>query len=290
MKSMTGYSKNSFENEEFKIKIELKSVNNRYLNLNYKSNYILNFLENKIRAKVAEYIKRGYVELRIDFEDKRETDELFDYKENIANSYMKLLNKIENDFSEKFENKLEMLMKYPNIIRKKELSIDEKEYEDFIIPKLEEALLSLNKMREFEGEKLKEYLIDRIEILAKNIDEIEKYKDKVVEEHKVKFLDRLNKIEANIKYNEEDILKEILIFADRSDISEEVSRLHSHLEQLNIEIEKNSNGKKLDFIIQEIFRELNTTGVKSNYYNISKLVVESKAELEKIREQIQNIE
>ncbi|BDU51286.1 YicC/YloC family endoribonuclease [Haliovirga abyssi] len=290
MKSMTGYSKVSFENEDFKIKIELKSVNNKYLNLKYKSNYILNFLENKIRTKVSEFIKRGYVELRIDFEDKRESEELFEYKENIAKSYMKLLEKIELEFSEKFINKAELLIKYPNIIKKKELNIDEKEYENFIIPRLEEALLKLNEMREFEGEKLKEYLIERIEILSKSVIKIDDYKELVVKEHKKRLLDRLEKINSDIKYNEEDILKEILLFADRSDISEEVSRLNSHLEQLNVEIEKNSNGKKLDFLIQEIFRELNTAGVKSNYYDISKLVVESKAELEKIREQVQNIE
>ena len=131
-----------------------------------------------------------------------------------------------------------------------------------------------------------------MDILETNISEIKKYKDMVVEIYRTRLLERLEKIKGSIEFKEEDILKEILLFTDKSDISEEISRLDSHMEQLKKElnIKDEPVGKKIDFILQEIYRELNTTGVKSNLYEISKLIVESKNELEKIREQSMNIE
>lgn len=134
--------------------------------------------------------------------------------------------------------------------------------------------------------------MERIEVLESKIEEIKKFKDIVVSNYKAKLLERLEKIKEEVEFKEEDILKEILLFTDKSDISEEISRLDSHLTQLKLEMNSSeiAIGKKIDFILQEIFRELNTTGVKCNLYDISKLVVESKNELEKIREQAMNIE
>ncbi len=134
--------------------------------------------------------------------------------------------------------------------------------------------------------------MERIEVLESKVEEIKKFKDTVVSNYKEKLLERLEKIKEEVEFKEEDILKEILLFTDKSDISEEISRLDSHLTQLKLEMNSSeiAIGKKIDFILQEIFRELNTTGVKCNLYDISKLVVESKNELEKIREQAMNIE
>ena len=292
MRSMTGYSKLNFEDEKFAINLELKSVNNKNLNLKIKLPYNLNFLENVIRTEVASKISRGSLDLKIEFEDKRELGEIFDYDRSLSSAYMKILKEMENDFDEKFTNKMDILVRNLNVIKKNDFEIDENEYSKFILEKIQELLVGFIKTKEDEGNRLRLYFMERIEVLESKIEEIKKFKDIVVSNYKAKLLERLEKIKEEVEFKEEDILKEILLFTDKSDISEEISRLDSHLTQLKLEMNSSeiAIGKKIDFILQEIFRELNTTGVKCNLYDISKLVVESKNELEKIREQTMNIE
>lgn len=292
MRSMTGYSKLNFEDEKFVINLELKSVNNKNLNLKIKLPYNLNFLENAIRTEVASKISRGSLDLKIEFEDKRELGEIFDYDRSLSSAYMKILKEMENDFDEKFTNKMDILVRNLNVIKKNDFEIDENEYSKFILEKIQELLVGFVKTKEDEGNRLKAYFMERIEVLESKVEEIKKFKDTVVSNYKAKLLERLEKIKEEVEFKEEDILKEILLFTDKSDISEEISRLDSHLTQLKLEMNSSeiAIGKKIDFILQEIFRELNTTGVKCNLYDISKLVVESKNELEKIREQAMNIE
>lgn len=292
MRSMTGYSKLNFEDEKFAINLELKSVNNKNLNLKIKLPYNLNFLENAIRTEVASKISRGSLDLKIEFEDKRELGEIFDYDRSLSSAYMKILKEMENDFDEKFTNKMDILVRNLNVIKKNDFEIDENEYSKFILEKIQELLVGFIKTKEDEGNRLRLYFMERIEVLESKIEEIKKFKDIVVSNYKAKLLERLKKIKEEVEFKEEDILKEILLFTDKSDISEEISRLDSHLTQLKLEMNSSeiAIGKKIDFILQEIFRELNTTGVKCNLYDISKLVVESKNELEKIREQAMNIE
>lgn len=292
MRSMTGYSKLNFEDEKFAIKLELKSVNNKNLNLKIRLPYNLNFLENAIRTEVASKISRGSLDLKIEFEDKRELGEIFDYDRSLSSAYMKILKEMENDFDEKFTNKMDILVRNLNVIKKNDFEIDENEYSKFILEKIQELLVGFIKTKEDEGNRLRLYFMERIEVLESKIEEIKKFKDIVVSNYKAKLLERLEKIKEEVEFKEEDILKEILLFTDKSDISEEISRLDSHLTQLKLEMNSSeiAIGKKIDFILQEIFRELNTTGVKCNLYDISKLVVESKNELEKIREQAMNIE
>ena len=292
MRSMTGYSKLNFEDEKFAINLELKSVNNKNLNLKIKLPYNLNFLENAIRTEVASKISRGSLDLKIEFEDKRELGEIFDYDRSLSSAYMKILKEMENDFDEKFTNKMDILVRNLNVIKKNDFEIDENEYSKFILEKIQELLVGFIKTKEDEGNRLRLYFMERIEVLESKIEEIKKFKDIVVSNYKAKLLERLEKIKEEVEFKEEDILKEILLFTDKSDISEEISRLDSHLTQLKLEMNSSeiAIGKKIDFILQEIFRELNTTGVKCNLYDISKLVEESKNELEKIREQAMNIE
>lgn len=292
MRSMTGYSKLNFEDEKFAINLELKSVNNKNLNLKIKLPYNLNFLENAIRTEVASKISRGSLDLKIEFEDKRELGEIFDYDRSLSSAYMKILKEMENDFDEKFTNKMDILVRNLNVIKKNDFEIDENEYSKFILDKIQELLVGFVKTKEDEGNRLKAYFMERIKVLESKVEEIKKFKDTVVSNYKAKLLERLEKIKEEVEFKEEDILKEILLFTDKSDISEEISRLDSHLTQLKLEMNSSeiAIGKKIDFILQEIFRELNTTGVKCNLYDISKLVVESKNELEKIREQAMNIE
>lgn len=292
MRSMTGYSKLTYQDENYALNMELKSVNNKNLNLKIKLPYNLNFLEGVIRTEIASKVSRGSLDLKIEFNDLRDLGKLFDYDKEQSKGYMSVLTEMEKDFNEKFSNKMDILVRNLSVIKKNDFEVDENEYSNFIVGKVRELLVPFIKTREEEGERLRLYFLERLAILENKIYEIKKHKDTVVEIYKNKLLERLDKIRGTIEFKEEDILKEILLFTDKSDISEEISRLDSHMEQLKKEllIKGEPVGKKIDFILQEIYRELNTTGVKSNLYEISKLIVECKNELEKIREQSMNIE
>ncbi|WP_298971871.1 YicC/YloC family endoribonuclease [uncultured Fusobacterium sp.] len=292
MRSMTGYSKLNYEDENYIISMEIKSVNNKNLSTKVKLPYNLNLLENYIRAEIATFISRGSIDFRIEFEDKNESLKHLKYDEDLAKSCMQILNKMEEDFNEKFSNKLDFLVRNFGVISQKDLDTDEEKYKEIIGLKLRELLQEFVKTKVEEGNRLRGFFKEQLDILKSKVEEVKKLKPKVVENYRDRLLANVNSVKADIDFKEEDILKEILLFSDRVDITEEISRLESHFKQLEYEFnaDKDSQGKKIEFIFQEIFREFNTMGVKSNMYEISKLVVEGKNELEKMREQIMNIE
>ena len=292
MRSMTGYSKLNYEDENYIISMEIKSVNNKNLSTKVKLPYNLNLLENYIRAEIATFISRGSIDFRIEFEDKNENFKSLKYDEDLAKSCMQILNKMEEDFNEKFSNKLDFLVRNFGVISQKDLDTDEEKYKEIIGLKLRELLQEFVKTKVEEGNRLRGFFKEQLDILKSKVEEVKKLKPKVVENYRDRLLANVNSVKADIDFKEEDILKEILLFSDRVDITEEISRLESHFKQLEYEFnaDKDSQGKKIEFIFQEIFREFNTMGVKSNMYEISKLVVEGKNELEKMREQIMNIE
>jgi len=289
---MTGYSKLNYEDENYVISMEIKSVNNKNLTTKVKLPYNLNLLENYIRAEIASFISRGSIDFRIEFEDKNENLKSLKYDEDLAKSCMQILNKMEEDFNEKFSNKLDFLVRNFGVISQKDLDTDEEKYKEIISLKLRELLQDFVKTKVEEGNRLRNFFKEQLNILKLKVEEVKKLKPQVVENYRERLLANVNSVKADIDFKEEDILKEILLFSDRVDITEEVSRLESHFKQLEYEFnaDKDSQGKKIEFIFQEIFREFNTMGVKSNMYEISKLVVEGKNELEKMREQIMNIE
>ena len=292
MRSMTGYSKLNYEDENYVISMEIKSVNNKNLTTKVKLPYNLNLLENYIRAEIASFISRGSIDFRIEFEDKNENLKSLKYDEDLAKSCMQILNKMEEDFNEKFSNKLDFLVRNFGVISQKDLDTDEEKYKEIISLKLRELLQDFVKTKVEEGNRLRNFFKEQLNILKLKVEEVKKLKPQVVENYRERLLANVNSVKADIDFKEEDILKEILLFSDRVDITEEVSRLESHFKQLEYEfnVDKDSQGKKIEFIFQEIFREFNTMGVKSNMCEISKLVVEGKNELEKMREQIMNIE
>ena len=292
MRSMTGYSKLNYEDENYVISMEIKSVNNKNLTTKVKLPYNLSLLENYIRAEIASFISRGSIDFRIEFEDKNENLKSLKYDEDLAKSCMQILNKMEEDFNEKFSNKLDFLVRNFGVISQKDLDTDEEKYKEIIDLKLKELLQNFIKTKVEEGNRLRSFFKEQLNILKSKVEEVKKLKPQVVENYRERLLANVNSVKADIDFKEEDILKEILLFSDRVDITEEVSRLESHFKQLEYEFnaDKDSQGKKIEFIFQEIFREFNTMGVKSNMYEISKLVVEGKNELEKMREQIMNIE
>ena len=292
MRSMTGYSKLNFEDENYVVNMEIKSVNNKNLSTKIKLPYNLNLLENYIRSEIATVVTRGSIDFRIEFEEKSESLKELKYDENLARSCMNILNKMEEDFNQKFSNKLDFLIKNFGVISQKESNTDEEKYKEIIGKLLKELLANFVITKLEEGSRLKDFFKKQLGSLKNNLNEIRLLKPKVVENYREKLLNNINSIRSDINLKEEDILKEVLLFSDRVDITEEILRLESHFKQLDIEFEsrEDSQGKKIEFIFQEIFREFNTMGVKSNMYEISKLVVESKNELEKMREQIMNIE
>jgi TIGR00255 family protein len=289
---MTGYSKLNFEDENYVVNMEIKSVNNKNLSTKIKLPYNLNLLENYIRSEIATVVTRGSIDFRIEFEEKSESLKELKYDENLAKSCMNILNKMEEDFNQKFSNKLDFLIKNFGVISQKESNTDEEKYKEIIGKLLKELLANFVITKLEEGSRLKDFFKKQLGSLKNNLNEIKLLKPKVVENYREKLLNNINSIRSDINLKEEDILKEVLLFSDRVDITEEILRLESHFKQLDIEFEsrEDSQGKKIEFIFQEIFREFNTMGVKSNMYEISKLVVESKNELEKMREQIMNIE
>ena len=292
MRSMTGYSKLNYEDENYVINMEIKSVNNKNLATKIKLPYNLNLLESFIRAEIASLISRGSIDFRIEFENKNESLKNLKYDEKLAKSCMDILNKIEEDFNDKFSNKLDFLVRNFGVISQKDLDTDEEKYKEIIDLKLKELLQNFIKTKVEEGNRLRVFFKEQLSILKSKLEQVKKLRPQVVENYKQRLLNNINSIKADINFNEEDILKEVLLFSDRVDITEEISRLESHFKQLQHEFETDeiSQGKKIEFIFQEVFREFNTMGVKSNMYEISKLVVESKNELEKMREQIMNIE
>lgn len=292
MRSMTGYSRLNYEDENYRIDIEIKSVNNKNLAAKIKLPYNLTALENFVRIKLASYVNRGSIELKLDFEDKNEALQELKYDENLAKSYFSILKKMEEDFQEKFTNKMDFLVRNFGVISKNDSCIDEEKYKEILDLKLDEILKTFIITKEDEGNRLKEFFKKQLEKLKKNVAIIQELGPKVVENYRVRLITNIENIKNNIELKEEDILKEVLIYSDRVDITEELSRLESHFKQLDIEFDSKENtvGKKIEFILQEVFREFNTMGVKANFYDISKLVVDSKNELEKMREQIMNIE
>ncbi|WP_405357716.1 YicC family protein [Fusobacterium polymorphum] len=292
MRSMTGYSKLNYEDENYVINMEIKSVNNKNLATKIKLPYNLNLLESYIRGEIASLISRGSIDFRIEFENKNESLKNLKYDENLAKSCMDILNKMEEDFNDKFSNKLDFLVRNFGVISQKDLDTDEEKYKEIIDLKLKELLQNFIKTKVEEGNRLRVFFKEQLSILKSKLEQVKELRPRVVENYKQRLLNNINSIKVDINFNEEDILKEVLLFSDRVDITEEISRLESHLKQLEheFEIDEISQGKKIEFIFQEVFREFNTMGVKSNMYEISKLVVESKNELEKMREQIMNIE
>ena len=289
---MTGYSKLNYEDENYIINMEIKSVNNKNLATKIKLPYNLNLFESFIRAEIASLISRGSIDFRIEFESKSESLKNLKYDENLAKSCMDILNKMEKDFDDKFSNKLDFLVRNFGVISQKDLETDEEKYKEIIDLKLKELLHNFIKTKVEEGNRLRVFFKEQLDILKSKLEQVKELRPQVVKNYKQRLLNNVNSVKADINFNEEDILKEVLLFSDRVDITEEISRLESHFKQLEyeFEIDEISQGKKIEFIFQEVFREFNTMGVKYNMYEISKLVVESKNELEKMREQIMNIE
>lgn len=292
IKSMTGFGRGEGRDQERQFVVEIKSVNHRYNDMIVRMPKRLNYLEEKIRSLIKQGIQRGRVEVYITLESIGESDTQISLNLSLAQQYMESLEKMKEHFHIKDDVSLFLLSKFPDIFKIEEKEEDEDQIWHCLKEAVQRALDMLIKMRIIEGEKLAEDIKNKCQYIAEIVGDIEQRAPEVVLEYKEKLRNRIHELlDDTIKIDEDRLAMEVAIFADKSSIDEEIVRLKSHIEQLREALEeKDPTGRKLDFLIQEMNREINTIGSKANDLEITKKVVDIKGELEKIREQVQNIE
>ncbi len=290
MKSMTGFGRASLESNGKNYIIEIKTVNNKYSDITVKSPKRLSFMEDKIRKQIANRITRGKVEVSVSFFDFSNKSKNVVLNKEIAKEYIKQLKEIadENNLSENIS--VVEIAKLPDILNSIDSDNDE-EITSEALQCLNMALDSLIEMRKTEGENIKQDLLVRIERVQNLVDKIAENSKGIVEEYVSKLEKRVKEILKTDVVDENRIAQEAVIYADKTSIEEELTRLNSHIVQFKELVNSDGPvGKKLDFMIQEMNRETNTIGSKAGSGEITKAVIDLKVELEDIREQIQNIE
>ena len=290
MKSMTGFGRASLESNGKNYIIEIKTVNNKYSDITVKSPKRLSFMEDKIRKQIANRITRGKVEVSVSFFDFSNKSKNVVLNKEIAKEYIKQLKEIadENNLSENIS--VVEIAKLPDILNSIDSDNDE-EITSEALQCLNMALDSLIEMRKAEGENIKQDLLVRIERVQNLVDKIAENSKGIVEEYVSKLEKRVKEILKTDVVDENRIAQEAVIYADKTSIEEELTRLNSHIVQFKELVNSDGPvGKKLDFMIQEMNRETNTIGSKAGSGEITKAVIDLKVELEDIREQIQNIE
>lgn len=290
--SMTGFGRGEYKDDKYSFLIECKTINHKYADINIRLPRKISFLEDKARNLIKDYVKRGRVDLYIKLDVLGDEDVNLKFDEALASQYVDILKQIRDKFDLADDISVMNIAKFPDIVKSEEKEEDEDVLWSMLKKALEEALSKLKEMRSEEGEKLAQDVIKRCDLLKNYIEEIEKYSYNVVIDYKEKLNNRIGEILENPSLVDENRLaQEVAMYADKSSITEEIVRFESHIQQLKKTIVKNESiGRKIDFLIQEMNRETNTIGSKSSDLNITNLVVEVKSELEKIREQIQNIE
>ena len=291
IKSMTGFGRCEVQEAERKITVEMKSVNHRYLDVNIKMPKKLNFFEAAIRNELKNYIQRGKVDVFITYEDFTESNVCVKYNKELAAEYMKYLNQMAEDFSMDNDVRISCLSRYPEVLTMEEQTIDEEALWQLLDKAIKGAAEGFVETRIKEGEHLREDLIGKLDGMLSHVDFITERSPQIIAEYRQKLEDKVKDLLEDTKVDENRLLMEVTIFADRVCVDEELVRLRSHIETTKETlIQGGSIGRKLDFIAQEMNREANTILSKSNDLEISNRAIELKTEIEKVREQIQNIE
>lgn len=293
IKSMTGFGRGEYDDGKRCIIVEIKSVNHRYSDISVRMPRRYSFAEDKVKNAVKESIKRGKAEVSVIVENLTENDVNIKLNTMLAKQYLQNLTELQNCFDLPGEISLQYLAGLPDVMKAIPDVDDEEEMINCILSPVREAAENLEKMREVEGEKLAKDLIMRGGIIKDLVDRIEERAELVPAAYTEKLRERIKELIGNsVTVPEDRILVEAAIFADKCNITEELTRLNSHLEQMKSIIENSTQpeGKKLDFLVQEMNREANTIGSKANDIEVTNLMLQVKAEIEKIREQVQNIE
>ncbi len=289
-RSMTGFGRAKYEKEGREYQIELKSVNYKYSDVSVKLPRNISYLEEKIKSEVSKNISRGKVDVFISFVNNSSKGKNIKINNEIAKIYIDELKKLAEETGIESNFRTIDISKMPDV-----LTIQNEDDEELIMSEIEiplnEAIENFTSMKETEGKRISQDLKERINNIQIKVEKISEYSTGLIDEYVVKLEARIKEMLKVDVVDETRLAQEVVIFADKTSIQEELTRLRSHISQFN-DILTNSSvvGKKLDFIIQEMNREINTIGSKSGSLNITNLVIDVKTELEDIREQVQNLE
>lgn len=291
IKSMTGFGAGDCENQDFKVHVELKTVNQRYLETNFHMPYSLNMFENQLTKKIKEYLSRGKLDINVRFQDLRDKAVTISVDMGLVDAYGKALDEINDRLGLGGRPSAAQIASYPDVLKITEENVDLASAEPVLLAAFEEALGNLVAMRTAEGENIMADLLARIDVLEGFVAELEKLAPEIVASYRQRLEKLLEEYLAREDIDESRIIQETALFTDKVNYTEETVRLHSHFDQFRSIMGMDEPvGRKLDFLIQEMNREINTVASKANSAGAARFVVDVKSEIEKIREQIQNIE
>lgn len=292
IKSMTGFGRCEVQDESRKFTVEMKSVNHRYLDANIRMPKKLNFFETAIRSLLKQSVQRGKVDIFITYEDLSEQQVSLKYNEVLAAEYLSYFEKIQEKFSLENDIRVSTLSRYPEVLTMEEQAVDEEELWKGLKKALDGAIRQFVETRTSEGEHLREDLIEKLDNMLKLVGCIEERSPQIIAEYRDKLETKVKELLADTQIEDSRIAAEVVIFADKICTDEEVVRLKSHIVHMKDTLVSDDSGigRKLDFIAQEMNREANTILSKANDLEISNIGIELKTEIEKVREQIQNIE
>ena len=291
MFSMTGFGKGEYKADGIEISVEVKTVNNRYLDVAIKSPKIFNAYDEIIRSAVRERITRGHLDVFVNYIDKRERPKSLYVDAGAASGYCAAAKKLKDLFPGLADDfTLTALMRSPDVVRQEETQGADEALLNALQAALCKALDNLNAMRKKEGEKLSDDMLSRMDAVEKLVDEISARAPLVAAQYKSKLEERMKEILNGAAYDEARLLTEVAVFTDKANIDEELTRLRSHIAQFRNICREERVGRKLDFLVQEFNRECNTVCSKSNDLKVTDCGLALKNEIEKIREQVQNVE
>lgn len=291
MYSMTGYGRGEYKAGGVELTVEIKTVNNRYLDASVKCPRIFNAYEEEVRSAVRKKLTRGHADVFISLSDKRERQKTLTLDETAAKAYVASAEKLLSLFPE-LVNDLSVtgVMRLPDVIKQDDIAAADEEIIAALNCALSQALDNLNAMRLKEGAKLEEDMLSRMSAIETLVNKIETRAPLVAENYRQKLRAKMEKLLGGAEVDESRLLTEVAVFSDKSNIDEELTRLHSHISQFREICKEQLVGRKLDFLVQEFNRETNTVCSKSNDLEVTRLGLALKNEIEKIREQVQNVE
>ncbi len=291
IKSMTGFGRCEVQKDSRKFTVELKGVNHRYLDVNIRMPKKLNFFETGIRTLLKSYATRGKVDIFITYEDTSQSQVSVKYNSVLAGEYLRYLKQMEEEFGLENDVRVSTLARFPEVFTMEEQSVDEEELWNGLKEALEGAFEQFVETRTAEGQNLKKDILEKLSLLEELVGYIEERSPQIVAEYRAKLEDKVHELLADTQMEESRIAAEVILFADKICTDEEVVRLKSHISHMRNTLEEEEGiGRKLDFIAQEMNREANTILSKANDISVSDHAISLKTEIEKIREQIQNIE
>ena len=290
IKSMTGYGRGNISKNDREYQIEIKSVNHRYLDISVKMPRQLSYLEDAIKKEISSKVKRGKIDVFVTFENNSLEGRTIKINTELAKAYIDELKKLAEKENILSDIQVTEISKYPDVLNIHNEQDDDAIKEE-VIETVKNATDNFISMRQAEGSKISEDLINRLDIIQLKVNEISELSTGLIEEYVVKLETRIKEILKDQEIDKQRLAQEVVIYADKCSVEEEITRLNSHILQFkNLLNSDEAVGKKLDFIVQEMNRETNTIGSKANNLDITNRVIDLKTEIENIREQIQNIE